>query len=86
MPDDNMAQKVKSVLAKEWGLRASDIPDTAALNEYEKWDSLGHITIMLALEKEFGIEVTADNIQSLSSVGNIVAFLKKQPKSTAPRS
>ena len=85
-PANELTQKVKSILAQEWGVTAASIPDQAALNEYEKWDSLGHITIMLALEKEFGIEVTSDNIQGLSSISNITTYLKAHAKPSPPPS
>jgi len=67
---------VKNVMAREWRVMPESIPDTAALNRYEHWDSLGHITLLLALETEFGVEISADTVQALSSIPKIVQYLQ----------
>ena len=63
-------------MAKEWHIEPSAIPDNAEINQYEKWDSLGHISIMMALEVEFGIEINADNVQNLLSITKILKYIE----------
>jgi citrate synthase len=81
MSDSTLSQ-VKEILAREWNVSASAIPDDAELNVYEKWDSLGHISMLLALAEEFDIDVTPENVQALLTLPKIVAFLeeRKNPK------
>lgn len=71
-----MNDKLKAILAREWDVSPLEIPDTAALNQFEKWDSLGHIKIMLALEEELDLVLDPDVVQSLSSLPKIVAHLE----------
>jgi citrate synthase len=81
MPGSTLSQ-VKEILAREWNVAASAIPDDAELNVYEKWDSLGHISMLLALADEFGIDINPENVQALLTLPKIVAFLeeRKNPK------
>lgn len=74
----NHSLEVKELLAEIWHLPPSQIPDEASLNGFDKWDSLGHISIILALEARFQIPVNEETIQSLNSLPRIVAFLQNQ--------
>jgi acyl carrier protein len=82
MPRSLLSQ-VKEILAREWNVNATSIPDDAELNVYEKWDSLGHISILLALEAEFGIEISPASVQSLLTLPKIVAYIEEQQKTKA---
>lgn len=73
---EDLRARVKAVLAREWGVAVSAIPDDAALNDYAPWDSLGHISVMMALEAEFGLELSAETVQALLSLPKIVAHLE----------
>jgi len=75
MINDTLLDSIKEVLAREWTLDAGAIPEDAALNHFERWDSLGHITILLALQSRFTLELTADTIQTLTSLPRIVEHI-----------
>jgi acyl carrier protein len=77
---NTLLSQVKDILAREWNVDAALIPNDAELNVYEKWDSLGHIGILLALEAEFGIEINPERVQSLLTLPKIVAFLEEHQK------
>ena len=76
----SLLSQVKEILAREWNVSVTSIPDDAELNVYEKWDSLGHISILLALEGEFGIEVNPESVQSLLTLPKIVSYLEEYQK------
>ena len=73
---------VKQVLAREWDVEADAIPDDAALNSFERWDSLGHVAIVLALAAEFGFQLSAETVQALRSLPRIVEFLERHAAAT----
>ena len=50
-------------------LRAEDV---------EKWDSLNHINLVVAIEAEFGFEFTADELGSMTNVGDLLKVLKQR--------
>lgn len=48
---------------------AADIPT---------WDSLTHITLIVSLEEEFGIQFTSMEVTSMSCVGDLFTLLEKK--------
>ncbi|MFC4210394.1 acyl carrier protein [Pedobacter lithocola] len=49
---------------------------TSALGQHYNWDSFGHLSIMVALEQKYNIEITEENIVRLQSLNDIMNFLK----------
>jgi acyl carrier protein len=54
-------------------------PETV-LSSVAKWDSLGVLTLMAALDEKFELLVTADNILPMQKVGDILELLRKNGK------
>jgi acyl carrier protein len=55
----------------ELSLSDESSPDTIAT-----WDSLNHLNIILAVEQEFGIEFSPDDVMNMVNVGRIRALLR----------
>ncbi len=51
-------------------------PDTTA-EDVEGWDSLGHIRLIIAIEKAFKVKFTAAEVSSLSNVGDLAALIEQ---------
>lgn len=45
--------------------------DTTA-DDVEEWDSLSHVQLVVAVEKEFGVKFTSKEIMSWSNVGEMI--------------
>jgi len=41
------------------------------------WDSFGHLSVVVAIEKEYDIKIDEDNIMKLMSVQDILTYLQK---------
>lgn len=41
-------------------------------NDVEKWDSLSHLTMIAAVEKEFGIKFKLKELVSMKNVGDLM--------------
>lgn len=46
--------------------------DSTTSNDIEEWDSLLHIQLIVAIEKEFGLKFTSKQILSKKNIGEIV--------------
>ena len=44
--------------------------------DIEGWDSLAHITLIVAIEKKFGIKFKLAELQEIRTVGDILALVK----------
>lgn len=52
-------------------------PETTS-NDVEGWDSMSHVTMLLAVEDHFGIEFKSFEIANLSNVGALIALVEKK--------
>ena len=52
-----------------------EIFEEMTANELEEWDSLSHITLVLAVEKEFNIRLNAAEVGNLANVGEMIKLL-----------
>jgi acyl carrier protein len=50
-------------------------PQTTA-NDVEGWDSLSHVTLILAIETEFKIRFTQKELMTFRNVGDLMAFIR----------
>ncbi|HOO64806.1 MAG TPA: acyl carrier protein [Synergistaceae bacterium] len=48
------------------------------LEQLEEWDSMGIISVIAMLDKKYGVQLKADQIQALKSVGDILNIMEKQ--------
>jgi acyl carrier protein len=69
--------KARHVVATALGRPVESVEDTAAVGQPQGWDSLGHISIVLALEEEIGRLLRPDEIGQLKSVVDIATILSK---------
>jgi acyl carrier protein len=52
-----------------------EINDNTTAKDIEEWDSLMHITLVLSVEKEFGVELSAAEVGRLLNVGAMIDLL-----------
>jgi len=51
-------------------------PHTTAA-DVEGWDSLQHVTLILSIERAFGIKFTSKQVAKLENVGEMAALVEK---------
>ena len=49
-----------------------------SFRQIENWDSLKYMTLIVAIQTEFGVELDADEIQKITSVSAIEQVLKSK--------
>lgn len=47
-------------------------------NDIDEWDSLTHINLIVAIEKEFDISFTLDELDQLNNVGDTIDMILKK--------
>jgi acyl carrier protein len=55
---------------------AAEIVDSSSPDTLSKWDSIAHISLVLALEGEFGIALSDDDVVDMVSVSRIVSIVR----------
>lgn len=70
--DPDLLAIIESVLGPDTKLTADDGPETI-----EKWDSVNHLNVILAIEAEYGVQFDTKEIPNLKTVGQIQARLNE---------
>lgn len=69
--------KLKQVLVDILGVDARTIDGATSVDTVEKWDSLSHLNLILALEQEFGITLTGEQTVQILSYPLIKVVLEE---------
>lgn len=69
--------KLKQVLADVFGVDASTIDDDASVDTIAKWDSLNHLNLVLALEEQFKVSLSEDQIVEMMNYPLVKAVLEE---------
>jgi len=72
-----MEQRVFEIVAQMASVDPTDINRDSSMDNVETWDSLVAINLVLALEEEFGVRFTDEQINQLSSVRAIMEALQE---------
>jgi len=69
--------KVKQVVSATTGISLADVRDDASAESIETWDSATQINIVAAVEEEFGVRFTDDELVAAISIPAIIGVLKR---------
>ena len=61
------AERIRSVMGAVLGIEPAAIGDDATPENIGRWDSLRHMNLVLALEEEFGVRFSDDQVEELVS-------------------
>jgi acyl carrier protein len=69
--------EIRDVMAAIFGVDPTDIGEDASQETIETWDSLRHLSLILALEEHFEISLSIDEITSLSDFQSVVTTVNR---------
>lgn len=55
-----------------------ELQDTTTSDDIEDWDSLEHINLIVAIEREFGIKFTMGEVTGMKNVGAMVDIIQER--------
>lgn len=74
---ENLDQRLKKVFSDSLGVDMKIIKDTLEYNTISEWDSVGHMSLIAAIEEEFDIMIETDDIIDMSSFKIAKDIVKK---------
>ena len=69
--------KYKEIFMNSLSIKDQNKVESLKYNEIDEWDSIGHMSLMSALEEEFKISLETDDIIDFSSYKKGIEILKK---------
>jgi acyl carrier protein len=76
--ENEILLKVRDIIADVLDLPDLTVTKQTTAEDVEDWDSLNHINIVLAIEKQFGIKVHTAEIEELRNVGELVELVARK--------
>ena len=73
-----MLEKMKEIIADQLSVDADTITETSKFKEDLGADSLDLFELVMALEDEYSVEIPAEDLQNLLTVGDVMNYLKEK--------
>ena len=73
-------KKLKSVFIQVFNDKNISINNKTSAKDRKDWDSLKHINLISAIENEFKISFSLNELSAMKNVGDIISNIKKKLK------
>ncbi len=78
MEDNEIKEKIKKIFAKVFdSVEEKDVIFDGKHEEFDEWDSLTHMNLISALEEEFGVSFSVDDISEMDRVTKVLETIKR---------
>lgn len=75
MTQAEILRTVSAVVGDVVGIDGLEVQPAMTARDVEGWDSLAHVTIIVSLERAFGIRFRIGEIATLKNVGELVGHI-----------
>jgi len=72
----SVQEKVKSIIAEQLGVKPEEVTPEASFVDDLGADSLDTVELVMALEEEFGIEISDEEAEKITTVGEAVKYIE----------
>jgi acyl carrier protein len=75
---DTITEHVRRVVSDVLGVPSAQLTETSSPETIESWDSVQHLSIVLSIEQEFGIQLDPEDIEKARSVGALERLVRSK--------
>ena len=73
-----MLEKMREIIAEQLNCDGETIGLDTSFKDYLGADSLDLFELVMALEEEYGLEIPAEELSDVETVGDIIEYLKNK--------
>ncbi len=70
-------EKIKAIIVEQLGVDENEVTPEAHFIDDLGADSLDTVELVMALEEEFGIEISDEDAEKIQTVGDVAKFIDK---------
>ncbi|MGN1148694.1 MAG: acyl carrier protein [Lachnospiraceae bacterium] len=71
-----MFEKIQELIVENLGVDAAEVVETASFKDDLQADSLDLYSLMMAFEEEFGVEIPAEELENIVTVGDAIKYIE----------
>ncbi len=75
-----MEKRLEQVIRKVFPIEADIIDENWTSDDIPDWDSVGHLNLIMEIEKEFNIKIDIEEMFEVEKLGDINRILEKKNK------
>ncbi|OPZ94795.1 MAG: acyl carrier protein [Planctomycetes bacterium ADurb.Bin412] len=75
---EELKRRLTAVFREVFSRESLEITEATTAHDIEEWDSLMHITLVVAMEKEFGLQLRAAEVGRLKNVCEMLDILEER--------
>ena len=72
-----MDSKIREIIARILEVETDEIEMDTVIGDLDEWDSLHHLQIIVALEKEYSIKFAQEDLAELEDVSDLVSLVRE---------
>lgn len=61
-------------------LEVDEVTPNAVLRDFDVWDSLAVLSVLVMLDKDYGINIVATDLEKLETVADLASFVQSKGK------
>lgn len=71
-----MLEKMKEIIAEQLGVDGAEVSEKSSFKDDLGADSLDLFELVMALEEEYSVEIPAEELEKMATVGDVMEYLK----------
>ena len=72
--------KIKDLIAEHLGVSMNELVPEASFIDDLGADSLDIVELVMALEEEFGLEISDDDAEKIQTIGDVISYVDERQK------
>ncbi len=78
MEDAKIRQRLGEIFREVFDDEAIEVHDAMTSKDVEEWDSLNHINLIVAVERDFKVKFTLKEVSGLANVGEFIDLIRSK--------
>lgn len=79
--EDELEKKIEDVMKAVFEISVGEIDEESSIDNIDLWDSMGHIKLILSIEKDFGMQFNVDEVVEMTNYKRIREIIQDKNKS-----